>query len=144
MLTQTDLFVFEYKKFTLLAGLTDEKHKIRYLHDLDGKQIKRKRNCLLLGCEANDISSPDDHLTTAGGEGLMNSTFMLTIVFIVILVILLIILIFFVSLNHALNHPNLFRMFTGYRNKYYSQPKSRDAWSGKRKGRFKFSIKVKK
>lgn len=145
MLTQSDLFVFEYKKFTLWAGVNEEENKIRYLHDLDDKQIKRKRNCLLLGCKGTGSSPSDGGLTTPEGEPDNDGNLTLTLVFLIILAILLSILVLSVFINHILTNSNLCPSY----NKYYNQPKTKDARKGRgsksnQKNRFKFTMKVKR
>lgn len=142
MLTQSDLFIFEYKKFTLSPGVTEEEHKIRYLHDLDNKRIKRKRNCLLLGCKSLD-SSTDSSLTTPIDEPTDNHM-ALTLLFLVLLAIILSVLVLSVFVNHVFR-SNLFSRY----NKYFRQPKAKDsnkARSGKteKKKKYKFTMKVKR
>ena len=128
MLTQTDLFVFEYKKFTLLPGLTEEEHKIRYLRDFDEKQIKRKRNCLLVDCKPTDSSLPGEQGTTPQSEAPISGSLTLILSILVVLGVVIIVLLLTVSFTHFLNRSSLLNRY----NKYYSQAKAKDPKEAKR------------
>lgn len=142
MLTQSDLFIFEYKKFTLWPGVIEEEHKIRYLHDLDNKRIKRKRNCLLLGCGRHGSGSTDS-LTTPINEPTDDNHMALTLLFLVLLAIILSVLVLSVFVNHVFRS----NLFTKY-NKYFRQPKAKDSRKARasksdKKRNYKFTMKVK-